>query len=80
MHNAIRFVVGGEISFFVEGTIENTLNGASASITFVSGENTGKKFTAVYNPDFSKETSNVIRLPEGVTASLGDMYTIDNPH
>ena len=55
--------------------------GASAdtSVTFLSGSNGGQTFEAVYNPDLlTGDNSNVIRLPEGVTASLGDRYTINN--
>ena len=55
--------------------------GASAdtSVTFLSGSNDGQTFEAVYNPDLlTGDNSNVIRLPEGVTASLGDRYTINN--
>ncbi|WP_303013824.1 hypothetical protein [uncultured Bacteroides sp.] len=48
-------------------------------VTFISGSNEGKTYQAVYNPTFIAESeSAVIRLPEGVTASLGDRYTIDN--
>ena len=60
-------------------TLENVSQSASASVTFISGENAGKSFNAVYNPDFfTGEAANVLRLPEGITASLGDTYTIDN--
>lgn len=55
--------------------------GASAdtSVTFLSGSNAGQTFDAVYNPDLlTGDNSNVIRLPEGVTASIGDRYTINN--
>lgn len=55
--------------------------GASAdtSVTFLSGSNDGQTFEAIYNPDLlTGNNSNVIRLPEGVTASLGDRYTINN--
>lgn len=52
---------------------------ADTSVIFLSGTNTGKIFDAIYNPDFlTGDKSNVIRLPEGVTASLGDRYTINN--
>lgn len=53
--------------------------GADTSVTFLSGTNAGQTFDAVYNPDLlTGNSSNVIRLPESVTASLGDMYTIGN--
>lgn len=53
--------------------------GANTSVTFLSGSNAGKTFDAVYNPDLlTGDNSNVIRLPEGVTASLNDRYTINN--
>lgn len=55
--------------------------GASAdtSVTFLSGSNAGQTFEAVYNPDLlTGDGSNVIRLPEGITASLNDRYTINN--
>lgn len=55
--------------------------GASAdtSVTFLSGSNAGQTFDAVYNPDLlTGDNSNVIRLPEGITASLNDRYTINN--
>ena len=52
---------------------------AATSVTFLSGVNSGKTFDAIYNPDFHiGETANILRLPEGVTASIGDKYTIDN--
>lgn len=53
--------------------------GANTSVTFLSGSNAGQTFDAVYNPDLlTGDNSNVIRLPEGVTASLNDRYTINN--
>lgn len=53
--------------------------GANTSVTFLSGSNAGRTFDAGYNPDLlTGDNSNVIRLPEGVTASLGDRYTINN--
>lgn len=51
---------------------------ADASVTFITGENKGKTFNAVYNPDLVVGGLNVLRLPEGVTASLGDAYTLNN--
>ena len=48
-------------------------------MVFLSGSNAEKAFEAVYNPDLlTGDNSNVIRLPEGVTASLGDRYIINN--
>lgn len=59
--------------------LENKSNSANTSVTFLSGSNAGQIFDAVYNPDFlTGDDSNVLRLPEGVTASLGDRYTINN--
>ena len=56
------------------------INGSSAdtSVTFVTGGNKGKTFNAVYNPDLIIGGSNVLRLPEGITASLGDTYILNN--
>ena len=52
---------------------------AATTVTFLSGSNEGRTFEAVYNPDFlTGDDSNVLRLPEGVTASLNDRYTINN--
>lgn len=54
-------------------------NGNSVSITFLTGANAGQTFQAIYNPTFlSGDNSNVIQLPEGVTASSGNQYTINN--
>lgn len=59
--------------------LENKSNSANTSVTFLSGSNAGRTFEAVYNPDFlTGDDSNVLRLPEGITASLGDRYTIGN--
>lgn len=74
-----RCQYAGKINFYVKGTLENEGKGASASVTFVSGIHEGNSFTAIYNPDFVLgEDANVLQLPEGITASLGDRYTIDN--
>lgn len=52
---------------------------ANTSVTFLSGANSGRTFSAVYNPDLlTGEDANVIRLPEGVTASMGNQYIINN--
>lgn len=59
--------------------LENKSNSANTSVTFLSGSNAGQIFDAVYNPDLlTGNNSNIIRLPEGITASLGDRYTINN--
>lgn len=59
--------------------IECLVVSTNTSVTFLSGSNAGKTFDAVYNPDLlTGDNSNVIRLPEGVTASLNDRYTINN--
>jgi hypothetical protein len=48
-------------------------------VTFLSGSNAGKSYQAIYNATFLPEPdSNFIFLPEGVTASIGDRYTINN--
>ena len=52
---------------------------ANTSVTFLSGTNSGRTFSAVYNPELlTGEDANVIRLPEGVTASMGNQYIINN--
>lgn len=59
----------------------NLYGGSSAttSVTFLSGANAGRAFDAVYNPDLlTGDAANVIQLPEGVTVSLGNRYTINN--
>ena len=59
----------------------NVCGGSSAttSVTFLSGANAGQTFVAVYNPDLlTGDAANIIQLPEGVTASLGNRYTINN--
>lgn len=59
--------------------IERLVTSANTSVTFLSGSNDGQTFEAVYNPDLlTGDNSNVIRLPEGVIASIGDRYTINN--
>lgn len=50
----------------------------SIMVTFISGSNAGKSYQAVYNATFIPEEGNSIRLPEGIFASLGDRYSIDN--
>lgn len=59
----------------------NVCGGSSAttSVTFLSGANAGQTFAAVYNPDLlTGDAANIIQLPEGVTASLGNRYSINN--
>ena len=72
----------GPDNYFVSScisTIQNEAKAANVSVTFLSGINKGETFDAIYNSDFlTGEDSNVIQLPVGVTASLGDRYTIDN--
>ncbi|MEW9607271.1 hypothetical protein [Bacteroides sp. L008] len=69
--------VSARISFNL--ILENKAISTNTSVTFLSGSNVGQIFYAVYNPDLlTGDNSNVIRLPEGVTASLGDRYTINN--
>ena len=60
-------------------TIENAAKSANASVTFTTGPNEGQTFDAIYNPDFLiGEAANVLRLPEGISVSAGNMYTINN--
>lgn len=69
--------VSARISFNL--VLENKSNSSNTSVTFFSGSNEGQTFQAVYNPDLlTGDDSNIIRLPEGATASLGDRYTINN--
>ncbi len=69
--------VSVRISFSLALEIQSS--SANTSVTFLSGSNAGQTFDAVYNPDFmTGDDANVIRLPEGVTASLNDRYTINN--
>lgn len=71
------YTIGKEWDKNIE--VECLVSSANTSVTFLSGTNAGQTFAAVYNPDLlTGDSSNVIRLPEGVTASLGDMYTIGN--
>ena len=59
--------------------IECLVSSANTSVTFLSGANVGRTFDAVYNPGLlTGDAANVIQLPEGVTASLGNRYTINN--
>lgn len=52
---------------------------ANIPVIFLSGVNKGREVNAIYNPDFLPgDAANVLRLPEGITASIGDKYTIDN--
>lgn len=54
-------------------------NSVNTHITFLSGAHQGKTLDAIYNPNFIfGNEGNVLRLPEGVTASVGDRFTIDN--
>lgn len=76
-NTAPRGVTAQILSF--ELVLENTAHAANTAITFTTGINTGKSFNVVYNPDFlAGASANVLRLPEGVTASIGDRFTIDN--
>ena len=64
-------------------TYDMQLTNAAASadivITFLSGINAGKTYQTMYNPDFALgDDGNVIFLLKGITASVGDKYTIDN--
>lgn len=68
------------IGFHFEGKLTLKLSGKSAhtSVTFLSGVNKGKTYDAIFNPRFlDDKDSNVIRLPNGISASVGDRYTID---
>lgn len=69
----VGFEVHGGISF------SRTAQGASITVTFLSGVNNGKTFDAIYNPEFrAVKEGNIIRLPEGVTAAVKDQFTINN--
>lgn len=68
--------ISGSVSFDVSLVAGQS---ATTTVTFLSGSNGGQTFEAVYNPDLlTGDNSNVIRLPEGVIASIGDRYTINN--
>lgn len=70
---------GGSIVFYLKGTFENEIKGASASVTFISGLYKGQSFSAVYNPDLKiGKESNILEFSDRVFASAGDRYTIDN--
>lgn len=59
--------------------IECLVSSADTSVTFLSGSNAGQTFKSVYNPDLlTGDATNVLRLPEGVVASSGDRYIINN--
>lgn len=67
------------INLFVKdySPIKNCAN--SVIVTFLSGDNVGKSYNGTYNATFLQESEgNSICLPEGVTASIGDRFTIDN--
>jgi len=51
---------------------------ASVKVTFTTGENKGKTYTATLNPNRAEGEENRIYLPSGVTAGVGDSFTIDN--
>lgn len=69
--------VSARISFDL--ALENKSHSANTSVTFLSGANEGRTFDAVYNPYLLiGDDANILRLPEGVTASLGDRYVINN--
>lgn len=52
---------------------------ASTTVTFLSGVNEGKTYESIYNPEFlTGDDANVIRLPKGIRATLGDRYAINN--
>jgi len=54
---------------------------ADTFVAFLSGVHTGESFSAVCVFSYSGSgqlTDTFLRLPEGVTASLGDRYTINN--
>ena len=66
-----------QVSFAYDLKLKNAASSADAVVTFTSGINAGKTFQSKYNPDLISG-DNTILLPEGVTASIGDKYTIDN--
>lgn len=74
-----KCLLNGNIDYYVKGTFENVVNGASTSITFVSGSYKGKTFASTYNPEFlTGDDANVIQLPSGIYPATGDRYTINN--
>lgn len=74
-----KCLANGNIDFYVKGTFENVVNGASTSITFISGSYKGKTFGSTYNPEFlTGDNANVIQLPSGIIPVKGDRYTINN--
>lgn len=76
-NKTVNYTIGEEGKENIQ--IECLATAANTSVTFLSGANAGQTFDAVYNPDLlTGEAANVIQLPEGVTASLGNRYTINN--
>lgn len=74
-----KCLANGNIDFYVKGTFENVVNGASTFITFISGSYKGKTFSSTYNPEFlTGDNANVIQLPSGIIPVKGDRYTINN--
>lgn len=66
------------VGMFTHGYNPAVAYSNSIMVTFISGSNAGKSYQAVYNATFIPEEGNSIRLPEGISASLGDRYSIDN--
>ena len=84
IHISIPNPDAGTIGVLVQSSILGEFelkkgSSADTSITFISGNNMGNTFSAIYNPDlYMDDNANVIRLPEGTTTSLGDRYVINN--
>lgn len=73
---SVQYTLGSETANI---DIECLSPSASTSITFLSGPNANKTFDAVFKSDLSSdEKLDIIQLPEGVTASLGNQYIINN--
>lgn len=73
---SVQYTLGSETANI---EIECLSPSASTSITFLSGPNANKTFDAVYKSDLSSdEKLDIIQLPEGATASLGNQYIINN--
>lgn len=68
---------GASVGFELRSKEKN----ADTFVSFLSGVHTGESFSAVCVFSYSGSgqlTDTFLRLPEGVTASLGDRYTINN--
>ena len=72
-------ITSATATFTVDFKMKNEAAKANTTVTFLSGANKDKTYEAVYNPESaSGDEGNIIRLPEGVTAAVGDTYTLNN--